>query len=87
MLEAAAYGLGIIVSDTGGAKELIPDETFGIVLPRATTENTLIALQAFYEDRAYLASCGAAVQKRVVEKFNWDAVAQDLLDIVKQLKQ
>lgn len=80
MLEAAAHGCGIIVSDTGGAHELIPSYDFGAVLEEPSVECLKKEILAYYQDRERLASCGKNVQSRVMEKFGWDKTAQKLID-------
>lgn len=80
MLEAAACGLGIVVTDTGGARELIPDESHGIVIPDNNLDTVVIALRRFLEDRNYLSECGRNVSSRAREVFNWNRTASDLID-------
>lgn len=79
MLEAAACGLGIVVTDTGGARELIPDESHGIVIPDNSLDTVAVVLRRFLEDRDYLSECGRNVSSRVREVFNWDRTASDLI--------
>lgn len=80
MLEAAAHGLGIVVTDTGGARELIPNDSYGIVLQNVSPESVALALNAFIDQPAYLKECGRNVSKRVRELFSWDQTAIALID-------
>lgn len=79
MLEAAAHNLGIIVTDTGGARELIPGADYGQVIPDASEETVKGALLRFYDDRDYLSRCGANVGQRVRELFTWEQTAKTLI--------
>lgn len=79
MLEAAAHDLGIIVSDTGGARELLPTPAYGQVLAQATVGATKDAILRFYDDRAYLEECGRNVGRRVRELFSWEQTAKTLV--------
>lgn len=79
MLEAAAHGLGIVVTDTGGARELIPDDSYGIVIPDNAIKTVVAALSHFFEDRIYLHECGRNVSARVRELFNWKHTAEALV--------
>lgn len=80
LLEAAAQGKGLIVTDTGGARELIPTDEFGIVLPEASTTAVADGILRFYEDREYLCSAGRSVRNRVVERFSWERTASGFVD-------
>lgn len=79
MLEAAAHGLGIVVTDTGGARELMPDDGYGIVLHDDAVGGVEGALCKFYEDREYLASCGVRVAQLVRDSFSWKSTAKELI--------
>lgn len=79
MLEAAAHGLGIIVTDTGGARELMPTGDYGQVIPNASIETIQQAILRFYNDHDYLHRCGANVGRRVRELFSWEQTAKTLM--------
>lgn len=79
MLEAAAHNLGIIVTDTGGARELIPNSEYGQIIPDASVETVKEALLRFYDDREYLSLCGENVGRRVRELFTWEQTARTLI--------
>lgn len=80
MLEAAAHGLGIIVTDTGGAKELIPDRSHGIVLQSNSSKSVLQAIVALAEDGVGRERAGKLVAARVRERFSWKSTANSLVD-------
>lgn len=80
MLEAAAYGLGIIVTDTGGAEELLPNDDFGIVISDDRVDVVKDALLRFYSDRTYLDVCGKNVSARVRKYFSWENTARCLIE-------
>lgn len=80
MLEAAAYGLGIVVTDTGGARELIPDKSYGIVLDDDSVSAVCSGLERFINDPDYLEECGTNVAKRVREQFSWAQTANALIE-------
>lgn len=80
MLEAAAHGLGIIVTDTGGAEELLPNDDFGIVISDDRVDVVKDALLRFYSDRTYLDVCGKNVSSRVRKYFSWENTARRLIE-------
>ncbi len=79
MLEAAAHGLGIIVTDTGGARELMPTDDYGQVIPDVSTGTIQQAILRFCNNRDYLHQCGANVGHRVRELFSWEQTAKTLM--------
>ena len=79
MLEAAAHGLGIIVTDTGGARELMPTDDYGQVIPDVSTDTIQQAILRFCNNRDYLHQCGANVGHRVRELFSWEQTAKTLM--------
>lgn len=79
VLEAAAHDLGIIVTDTGGAQELIPSSEYGQIISNASIETIEKALLRFYNDHEYLALCGRNVGRRVRELFSWEQTAKTLV--------
>lgn len=85
MLEAATHGLGIIVTDTGGARELIPTSDYGQVIPDASIETIQQAILRFYDDRNYLHRCGINVSIRVRELFSWEQTAKTLMTIFSKI--
>ena len=80
LLEAAASGMGIVVTDTGGAKELIPDDWYGIVIHDDSIESIIEAILTLYHDPVYLNQVSGNLRKRVEEEFSWDKTAETLLD-------
>lgn len=70
-LEAGAFGLGVVITNTGGTQELIPDENYGIVIPDVSVEAVKGALLRFAEDEEYLQSASSNIKKRTEALFNW----------------
>lgn len=81
MLEAAAARTGIIVTRTGIAEELIPNSTYGIILPNTQPKTIADAILKFYTDRSYLAQASANAEARAREAFPWDKAAADLMSL------
>ena len=75
LLEAGASKMGIIVTDTGGARELIPDEGYGIVLSDNSVKSISEAIMRFYSDFSYLSQVSSRLEIRVAENFTWEKTA------------
>lgn len=75
LLEAGACGRGVITSDTGGAKELIPSPEYGIVIPDVEVSSIVEAIQEFYDNRDYRESAGKCLRQRILQEFSWEQTA------------
>lgn len=82
MLEAAAAGIGIIITETGGVEELLVGNDCGVVLADDSSHAVAEAILGLYNDREYLARCGTNVAARVRENFTWNKAAGDLLELL-----
>ena len=81
MLEAAVSEMGIIVTDTGGARELMPNKDFGIIIKDNEIESIKRALEIYLADDSYLDSVREKVKDRVDNNFNWRNSANELLNL------
>lgn len=76
LLEASACGCPSLVTDVGGARELIPDERHGRIMPDATAETVVREVLALCGRREELRSMGQRCCELVRERFSWDATAE-----------
>lgn len=81
LLEAAGCGCAILCTDTAGAAELLPDESYGLRLQSAAPELLAPALQRALAADAWRASAAQKARARLCERFAWDAVTARLLQI------
>lgn len=82
-LEATACGCPIVTTKTGGSSELLPDESYGIVLdnpPRVSALAT--ALATALNDDAWRQTAAKKAGERLAQYFTWQAVGQALEQIV-----
>lgn len=82
VLEAAVKGLGIIISDTGGSDELIPNDDYGIILSDTSVTSIKEALWRYFDDPDYLERSGSKIRRRTQEQFNWEKTASDFIRVV-----
>ena len=79
LLEASACKTPSITSDVGGARELIPDSSYGIILKDvkpATIANALIFAQ---DNKACLGAAGEKSFELVKTNYSWESAATTLL--------
>jgi len=85
-LEAASYGMPVVVTHDGGYTEVLDDSCAHIVAP--DPEHIAEALHDFFSDHENARKMGAAARKKV-ENYTWDHTARNLLGLFKrtQIKQ
>ena len=80
LLEAAACATPSITTDVGGARELIPSDEYGIIIPDASPSAISSAL-CFAADHAdEMMRMGRKASARMESQYSWRAVANCLLD-------
>jgi glycosyltransferase involved in cell wall biosynthesis len=70
MLEAMAAGLPVIISDVGGAAEVLGDGEFGVRVPPGDIAALARAVMALVQDEAERRRLGVAAQRRVREHYD-----------------
>lgn len=79
LLEAGAQRCAIVVSDCAGAREVVPDDTFGCVLDVVTPEAIATAIAHFANNPDAARECGIKVSQHIAKRFSWDFSADSLL--------
>ncbi|HSZ82289.1 MAG TPA: glycosyltransferase family 4 protein [Polyangia bacterium] len=75
VVEALGFGLPVLVTDEGGAREVLGEGAQGRCLAPGDTDAWATALAAFAADRDGLARAGAAALDRFAALGTWDDVA------------
>jgi len=82
-LEAMAMGKAVILSDVGGAAEMVRDGIDGRVLLRDDLQRALPeALHAFALDRQLTARAGLAARQRVEARFSFDSMVAEYEQLI-----
>lgn len=79
LLEAAACGCPVLACDVGGARELVPDASFGAILPEASADAVVRGVLELRARRDELPAMGERCRERVERLFSWDATAEAAL--------
>lgn len=82
LLEAAACGTPSLVTDVGGARELMPDESYGFVMPTADADAFADVVRSIACGDRDLATMGDRCINRVEQQYSWKSVAQRLLEVI-----
>lgn len=79
LLEAAACGAVPLVTDVGGAEELLGEGEFGFLLESTEPQAIAAALEDALAHPDELSRKSAALRRRVGERFSWQRTAESLL--------
>ena len=70
LLEAMAYGLGIVTTSVGGIPQLIQDGVSGFLATPGDTEALATAIERLLTDDACLMACGRAARKKAESEYS-----------------
>lgn len=76
LLESAACGCPAVVTDVGGARELIPDERYGTIIKSMSASEIENAIFELAKDRNRLRIQATMCQSLVEREFNWAKTAE-----------
>jgi glycosyltransferase involved in cell wall biosynthesis len=87
VIEAMAYGVPPVVTDTGGSAELVIDGDCGLVVPPADPVALARAIRRLYENRAEARRMGDRARQRIDEHFNVRQTIEKTLAMYRNLLQ
>lgn len=79
LLEASACGTPSLVTDVGGARELIPNQRYGFIEPRADATVFADIVREVVLKKVDTRAMGECCRRRVEETYSWRSVAEALL--------
>jgi glycosyltransferase involved in cell wall biosynthesis len=85
VMEAASIGLPIIATDVGGTKEIIADYRTGILVKPADTGQLEQKLRELLTSAELRKELGVNARISIEQKFNWDKITQNWIEIVEEL--
>jgi glycosyltransferase involved in cell wall biosynthesis len=84
VIEAMAYGVAPIVSDTGGSAELIEDGVSGIRVTPGSAEEIAAGIQRLHESPELCANMGQSARDRVASHFHVQHSSEALLKVLSE---
>ena len=81
LLESLAAGTPVVASRVGGIPEVVDDGKAGILVPPKSPKELADALGRLWADRELARRLGEYGRDQVVPRFSWDALA-DRLDAI-----
>jgi glycosyltransferase involved in cell wall biosynthesis len=87
IIEAMAYGIPPIVTDSGGSPELIENEISGIIIPPGRPEKIAAAILKLYEDDEGRKAMGENARKRIASTFKIETTIGKTLQLYESCLQ
>ena len=84
-IEAAAGGVPVVAGDSGGVRSAVRDGETGLVVPPADPAAVAAAVRGLLASPDRRRDLGAAGRRAVETHYNWDRVALETLDFVRQI--
>lgn len=81
VIEAAACGKPVVVSDVGGLPEVVEDGVTGFIVPARNPEQAVVALEKLILDKTLRQRMGQAGRERVKISYNWNNNVAQMIDI------
>jgi len=85
VLEAMGCGLPVVATDVGGVSDMIPDETYGTVVPPADAGALERAILRYADSPALREQTGDAARRRVLEEFGEDRMVEGVLGVYSEV--
>ncbi len=85
LLEAAATGLGLVVTDAPGCREVVTDGETGLLVPIGSVPQLTAAIERLLGDPALRQRLGDAARTRVLREFTLEKVIDQTLDLYRRL--
>jgi glycosyltransferase involved in cell wall biosynthesis len=85
LIEAMFEGMPIVTTATCGMKDVIEDGRNGLLLPLRSPDAIVSAIERLLADPQLRARLGREARAEAVEKYNWQRVAEPLLQVYEQL--
>lgn len=85
IIEAMAYGVVPVVTDSGGSPELVEHNKSGLVIPSGNVKAIADAIMRLYKDSELCRSLGQNAKARIKEDFKIENTIMQTLDLYREL--
>ena len=85
VLEAAACGCFVVTTTNGGSKELILDDSYGVILEENTVETLAAAIRKAAEEPAWRKAAAQKAYGRLTAHFTWEKISAQVMEIAEKL--
>ncbi len=85
IIEAMAYGVPPIVTNSGGSPELVEDQKSGLIIPIRSSKAIADAILCLYKDAGYKQKLGINARSRIDNEFSNDATVEQTLKLYNEV--
>jgi L-malate glycosyltransferase len=85
VVEAMACEKPVIVSNVGGLREVVKDDSVGLKVEAGNIEQTSDAIEKLMTDKNLYATVASNARLHVIEHYNWDYNLKDMIHLYTQL--
>jgi glycosyltransferase involved in cell wall biosynthesis len=82
-VEASACGLPVVASRSGGLADIVVDGETGLLIESGNRDQLAAALRRLVDDRSLRTSLGAQARRRAATRFDSDANARQLFELIR----
>lgn len=85
VIEAMACEKPVIVTNTGGLKEIVENSNFGSLVDIGSVEQTMVEMEKYLMDIELSKNIGKQGREKVIQKYNWNDNIKQMIDIYLKL--
>jgi glycosyltransferase involved in cell wall biosynthesis len=85
LLEAGLYGKLIITTPRGSAREIIPNDEFGMIIKEKDEKELLVAMEDYLINYGKLNNISINIEKRIISNFSWEISVDNIEESIKAL--
>jgi glycosyltransferase involved in cell wall biosynthesis len=85
VVEAMACGIPVIVTNVGGLKEVVKDDSVGLKVNIGDVDDTVNAIERLINDTALYDQISVNARIHVIDKYNWEDNLKQMIDEYNQL--
>lgn len=86
VIEAMACEKAVIVTNTGGLKEIVENDSFGELVKVGDVEETFQAMETYLLNPKRAEELGKKGREKVLSKYNWNDNILQMINVYKQLR-
>ncbi|MBA2611424.1 MAG: glycosyltransferase [Bacteroidetes bacterium] len=80
VVEAMACGTPVVVTNVGGLKEVVRDDSVGLKVKVGDVEDTVKAIELLMNDKTLYEQIAINARKHVIERYNWEDNVKQMID-------
>ncbi len=80
VVESMACGTPVVVTNVGGLKEVVRDDSVGLKVKVGDVDDTATAIERLMNDKALYEKIATNARKHVIERYNWEDNVKQMIE-------